>query len=222
LDGGHSNTCTVTVSQPGQPYVIAPNGEITFIVLHNYYVAPSGHVLVVPKGSVLNIVLSDDITWTADSGMIIEVDLRNLGASSFTFKAENEDADIIIASKVHLDPHKKLTVIADGDINISDTKITAGDTVYLKAGGTIFADKVLLTTSGGNADMDLIAGQNIYVQSAHIDSKNGDLSFTAGDTIYTIYVTSATLKDKNNTAKASPVDVKIIGVPASGAINYSG
>lgn len=219
LDGGHSNTCTVTVSQPGQPYVIAPNGEITFIVLHNYYVAPSGHVLVVPKGSVLNIVLSDDITWTADSGMIIEVDLRNLGASSFTFVSGNEDADIVIAADVHLDPHKQLTIIAGRDIVIEGIKITAGSSVYLKAGRDIKANKVLLTTSGGNANTDLIAGRDIWVESAHIDSKNGNLVFTAGNTIY---VNGATLKDWNNIAKARPVGVKIDGIPVFGQINYDG
>ncbi len=218
LDGGFSDTCLVTVAVPG-PYLIKPDESIIFITLPNNYVAPSGHVLVVPAGSNLAIVQNQDITWTAPSGMIIEVDLRNLGASSFTFVSGNEDADIVIAADVHLDPHKQLTIIAGRDIVIEGIKITAGSSVYLEAGRDIKANKVLLTTSGGNANTDLIAGRDIWVESAHIDSKNGNLVFTAGNTIY---VNGATLKDKNNIAKASPVGVNIDGIPIFGQINSDG
>lgn len=189
LDGGHSNTCAVTVSQPGQPYVIAPNGEITFIVLHNYYVAPSGHVLVVPKGCDLGLNDKEDITWTADAGMIIEVDLSHLGNSSFTFNAGNKDADIIIVTNVTLSPHKAITINAGRDIIICNVEISAGDTVYLNAGRDIKACGVILTASRGTANIDLNAGRDIRAESAYFNCKNNLFFIAQG----TIYVTGATL-----------------------------
>jgi len=220
LDGGHSDTCAVTVSQPEQPYEVTPDGDIIFIPLPmpNDYEAPGDHVLVVPAGCDLGLNDKEDITWTAAAGMIIEVDLSHLGNSSFTFNAGNEDADIIIATNVILDPHNQLTINAGRDIVICNIEIKAGGTVDLDAGRDIKACGVILTASRGTANIDLNAGRDIRAESAYFNCKN-DLLFTAGDTIY---VTGATLKDKNNTAKASPVGVTIIGTPASGAINNSG
>ncbi|MDZ7608993.1 MAG: Ig-like domain-containing protein [Eubacteriales bacterium] len=242
LDGGFSDTCLVTVAVPG-PYLINPDESIIFITLPNNYVAPSGHVLVVPAGSDLSGLATtghSHINWTADAGMIIEVNLNNLGSSSFTFTASNEDADIIIATNVHLDPHKALTINAGRDIIICNIEISAGDEIYMNAGrdikacgatvtsskdhmtliaaGNIWVNGASLTTTGGNANMILIAGLDIVAQSGFFDCKN-NLLFTAGDTIY---VTGATFKDKNNVAKASPDGINIDGAPASGAINYTG
>lgn len=219
VDGNYEADCTVTVTEP-LPFVIDPDGTITFITLSNKYMATDRFLVVPPNSDLSDINTNKHINWSAGLGMYVAVDLSLGGASSITFTSSN--GDITVAVDVHLDPHKSFTVDAGGDVDLTGSKITAGDPIKIIAGGDIIADGVILTTSTGLADIELIAGGNIYVRSSYIDSKNGNVLLTTGSSEKTIHVSGATLKDWNNIAKARPVGVKIDGIPVFGQINYDG
>lgn len=102
-----------------------------------------------------------------------------------------------------------------GTLGIVDTSLRSdGGLAISSQRGTINADR---STLEGTGALDLSAGGDVRVKAASLETPD-EITLTAGNPNEAIFVQDARFADADDTAKAGPKNVEIVGTPAEGAI----
>lgn len=139
----------------------------------------------------------------------------------------SETGDVTVSAKDRFDG-LGLQAEANGSIELENRKDTlgladaslhAGDAVSVTSKqGTVNADRSSLRAAG---PLDVDAGSDVRVKQATLESGD-EIVLLAGTPNDAVFVQDARVRDANDTAKAGPGSVEIVGEPAEGAVDHEG
>lgn len=105
-----------------------------------------------------------------------------------------------------------------GPLHATGATLETEEAVHLDSGGAIRIDDARVETPG---PIELTAGAEVYVKRATLETED-EILLEAGSVEDAIYVEGARFLDANDTAKAAPDGVEIVGEPEEGSISYEG
>lgn len=112
-----------------------------------------------------------------------------------------------------------LTIEANnGPVQVASSTLEAQGQLTLQAGGEITAERGRLVAQGL---IYIDAKGDIRVKQASLETP-GEIEFKAGNPNDTLFVQDARFDDANDTAKAGPGNVEIVGTPAFGSVDKQG
>jgi len=147
-----------------------------------------------------------------DAGVAIDLESTTL-ESDATIQITAEER-VYARSATFEGPGNVTLESSTGDVLANAATIETGSGIAIDAGGHARADGALLAAEN---DVALTAGGDVYVQRATLETSQ-QASLEAGASEATIYVQDARFRDADDTAKAGPGGVEIVGEPAEGSI----
>ncbi len=209
---------SVGTVQPDAGPIHLEAGARGHLVVEVRLASPSGITLIAGQQATLSdLVAEAQGTITIDAGDDLDVAgayLRSSTGSVDLFaKKTLRGLDLTAEATTSLSLGTK-----QGAIQVHASSLTAGTTLDLDAGGEITAEQASLQAGG---PLTLDARGDVRVKQATLETPD-DIEILGGNVKDTLFVEGARFRDANDTAKAGPNGIEIVGTPAEGEITYQG
>ncbi len=156
-------------------------------------------------------------TLTVESGD--ELDVTGAYLRSTADSVDLDAQTTVRGHSLEIEAAGALTIDARrGAIQVVASTLRAGTDLGLTAGDEIAVDQASLRATGS---LHLAARGDVRVKQATLETQ-GAIELDGGKPNDTLFVEGARFRDANDTAKAGPQGIEIVGTPADGQITYEG